>query len=145
MNITDIKKEEINNKIINEEPNKEEKKETINKITTENIVNNNINNNNNNIDKKESNIQNIPNQEANQNTEKSKKKISFKEAQETIQQFKKLVDEIEKKIKNKYGDCLPDFSYEEHLPVTLKTKLITTFFESDDMKYIINKMNQEQN
>ena len=30
----------------------------------------------------------------------NKKKISFKEAQETIQQFKKLVDEIEKKIKN---------------------------------------------
>ena len=53
-----------------------------------------------------------------------------------------MVDEIEKKIKNKYGDCLPDFSYEEHLPVTLKTKLITTFFESDDMKYIINKIEE---
>jgi hypothetical protein len=53
-------------------------------------------------------------------------------------------DEIEAKIKNKYGDCLPDFSYEEHLPVALKTKLITTFFDSEEIKAIQNKMKEEQ-
>ena len=49
-----------------------------------------------------------------------------------------------KKIKDNYGDCLPDFSCEEQLPVLLKTKLITTFFESEEMKNIANKMKQEQ-
>ena len=34
--------------------------------------------------------------------------------------------------------------YEENLPVALKTKLITTFFESEEIKAIQNKMKEEQ-
>ena len=73
-----------------------------------------------------------------------RKKISFQEAQQSIKDFAAIIEDIEKKIKNKYGDCLPDFSCEEQLPVTLKTKLITTFFDSEEMNNIANKMKEEQ-
>ena len=52
--------------------------------------------------------------------------------------------ETEEKIKNKYGNCLPDFSFEEKLPNSLKTKLVKNFFESDEMKNIVNKMEEKQ-
>ena len=105
-------------------------------------IKNSIANNNTtqNAEKNNINEQAKPEQE----THQLKRKITFKEAQQQIKDFKIVLEDIEKKIKNKFGDCLPDFSYEEHLPVTLKTKLITSFFESEEIKNIINKVNQEQ-
>ena len=114
--------------------NKEDKKEA-NEIEAKNkppMENNNVNT--------IKNTQTKPEQE----NPLPKKKITFKEAQQTIKEFKKIVEEIEGKIKSKYGDCLPDFSYEEHLTVALKTKLITSFFESEEIKNITNKMKEEQ-
>ena len=73
-----------------------------------------------------------------------KKKITFKEAQQLIKEFMGLLNETEDKIKAKYGNCLPDFSCEEHLPIVWKTKLINKFFESDEMKKIVNKMKEEE-
>ena len=143
------KKEEINETIpvkVSEEKKEEAKieekkveKETINinKLNADSIANNNTTQN---AEKNNINEQAKPEQE----THQLKRKITFKEAQQQIKDFKIVLEDIEKKIKNKYGDCLPDFSYEEHLPVTLKTKLITSFFESEEIKNIINKVNQEQ-
>ena len=143
------KKEEIKETIpvkVSEEKKEEAKieekkveKETINinKLNADSIANNNTTQN---AEKNNINEQAKPEQE----THQLKRKITFKEAQQQIKDFKIVLEDIEKKIKNKYGDCLPDFSYEEHLPVTLKTKLITSFFESEEIKNIINKVNQEQ-
>ena len=106
----------------------------------------NINKIQNEIENKKDNNENNQIQiiKTNQEPQPVKKKISFKEAQQSIIEFKEIVEDIEKKIKNKYGDCLPDFSCEEQLPSSLKTKLITSFFESEEIKNIINKMNQEK-
>lgn len=137
------KEDEIKDEKIEE--NKEDIKED-KEISNNNNEINNINtkeNNNNTISEKNENEKNNINKQIPQNTS-ARKKISFKEAQEQIKICRKEFEDLEKKIKNKYGDCFPDFSCEEQLPVLLKTKLITTFFESEEMKNIANKMKQEQ-
>ena len=139
-------KEEIKeNKTEEKIQEKKEEKEiiNINKINQDNIVNN-TNTSQNTTEKNNTNITSTQTNHIPEVHPPKKKKISFKEAQQQIKDFKIVLEDIEKKIKNKYGDCLPDFSYEEHLPVNLKTKLITSFFESEEIKNIINKVNQEQ-
>ena len=111
---------------------KEEKKEDENKKNNQEIRNSpNIQNNNNNVN--------------NDNHTNQKKRVTFKEAQQSIKDFMALLNETEKKIKEKYGNCLPDFSCEDQLPISWRTKLINKFFESEEMKNIINKVKEEQN
>ena len=74
----------------------------------------------------------------------SKKRITFKEAQRSIKEFMEFMNKTEEKIKKKYGNCLPDFSCEEQLPFSWRTKLINKFFESEEMKNIEQKMKDEQ-
>ena len=91
------------------------------------------------------NIQNNNNNVNNDNHTNPKKRVTFKEAQQSIKDFMVLLNETEKKIKEKYGNCLPDFSCEDQLPISWRTKLINKFFESEEMKNIINKVKEEQN
>ena len=90
------------------------------------------------------NIQNNNNNVNNDNHTNPKKRVTFKEAQQSIKDFMVLLNETEKKIKEKYGNCLPDFSCEDQLPISWRTKLINKFFESEEMKNIVNKMKEEQ-
>jgi len=56
-----------------------------------------------------------------------------------------LLLNTKEKIKNKYGDnCLPDFSYEDNLPIPLKKDLVTKFYESDKIKALLNKIKEEK-
>ena len=168
-----MKKKKENKVEENKEDNAEEKKdiksfinndtkETINLMkieesnkTSDNITQkiiekntNNANNNlmgNNNIKNNIINNSNADNTNSNNDNilKNVKKKITFKEAQQSIKDFSGLLNETEKKIKEKYGNCLPDFSCEEKLPIAWRTKLINDFFESDEMKKIVNKMKEE--
>ena len=76
----------------------------------------------------------------NEGNDGSKKRITFKEAQRSIKEFMEFMNKTEEKIKKKYGNCLPDFSCEEQLPFSWRTKLINKFFESEEMKNIEQKM-----
>ena len=140
------KREEKKEDLIEEKNDKiEEKKEIKETINLANIENKKMT--------PENNMENSPNimekEKNNSNNNVTpinniKKKITFKEAQQSIKDFMGLLNETEEKIKMKYGNCLPDFSCEEQLPIAWRTKLINKFFESDEMKNIVNKMKEAQ-
>ena len=119
---------------------KEEKIEE--KDNKENQKDNSKNTNNpNNIEKTENNND----KENNNNNNKSSKRISFKEAQQSIKEYMAFLLETEEKIKSKYGNCIPDFTLEEQLPMDWQKKLISNFFQSEEMNNIANKINEEKN
>ena len=136
--LNEKKEEKINEK---REEKIDEKKDDIKEEKKENEkgVNNQENKNPSNLNEKEKNIKN--NNDTNTNT---RKRVTFKEAQQSIKDFMALLNETEEKIKAKYGNCLPDFSCEDQLPISWRTKLINKFFESEEMKNIVNKMQEEQ-
>jgi len=93
-------------------------------------------NNQNNLEKNEDNKD---------KTNNCKKKITLIKAQQSIKEFMGLLLETEEKIKSKYGNCLPDFSLEEELPLDWQKKLLLNFFQSEEMNNIASKMNEEKN
>ena len=107
------------------------------------IIHKNIFNNNKNINNT-NNINNNINKDHNTNNEKGHIRITFKEAQKSIKEFMELLLQTEEKIKAKYGNCLPDFSCEEQLPLSWQKELVIKFFECDEMKNIANKVKEEQ-
>ena len=118
---------------------KEVEKKEEGKVDKENPKDDSQNiNNQNNIEKNEDN-----NDKAN-NTNKNSKRITFKEAQQSIKEFMELLLETEEKIKSKYGNCFPDFTLEEHLPLGWQKKLLLDFFQSEEMNNISNKINEEK-
>ena len=140
-----------NKKIENKKDIKEvkigEKKQIKNEEKKEEKGNIKINNNQNNIDKNKNNTNNINtniNKDHNTNNEKGYIRITFKEAQKSIKEFMELLLQTEEKIKAKYGNCLPDFSCEEQLPLSWQKELVIKFFECDEMKNIANKVKEEQ-
>ena len=117
------------NKSVNEKKNEEiANKETINKENENKESENKENKENNN----------------NAGSEPLRKKITFAEAKKNIEEFKNYLAKTEENIKKKYGNNFVDFSCEEKLPIDLQSKLITKFFESDEMKKIISKMENDK-
>ena len=96
-----------------------------------------------NINNQNNREKNEDNNDKTNSSNKSSKIISFAKAQQSIKEFMGLLLETEEKIKSKYGNCLPDFTLEEQLPLEWQKKLLLNFFQSEEMNNIAKKMNEE--
>lgn len=72
-----------------------------------------------------------------------KKMITFADAKKEIEDFTLVLEKLEKEIYEKYSITFPEFNYEEMLPEDIQMQLIGDYFESTEMKELLNKATNE--